>query len=86
MADTHALPNFVDAVGYKPSHGVTMFEFKSRRGKLTDSQQDLLDRGWPVAVIRSADEAIRFTTTDDDQGSRQLPKCPTKRTRSRSRL
>jgi hypothetical protein len=59
MFDTHALPNWVDAVGYRPRDGVTLFEFKSGKGKLTKSQNKLIRDGWPVRVLRTAADAAR---------------------------
>lgn len=40
---------------------VVMLEIKNPDGrdKLTDSQQDLLDRGWPLKVVRTVDEALK---------------------------
>jgi len=59
MKDTHSLPKFVDAVGFRPRDGVVLFEFKSGRGKLRPSQQELIDEGWPVRVLRTAADAAR---------------------------
>lgn len=61
MESTHALPNFVDAVGVHSRLGCVPFEFKAGKNGLTDSQQDLLNRGWPLVILRTADEAIAYT-------------------------
>ncbi len=58
---TNMVPNFVDAVGWHPRKGFAIFEFKMPKGTLRQSQKELLARGWPITVIRSADEAIAFT-------------------------
>ena len=58
--DTHALPNFVDAVGYRPRDGVVLFEFKTGKGRLTKSQDKLIAKGWPVRVLRTAADAARL--------------------------
>ena len=36
-----------------------MMEVKTRTGKLTDSQKELLNRGWPLHVVRSPEEALK---------------------------
>ena len=61
MKSTHQLPDWVDAVGFHVRHGLTLFEFKVEDGPLTSSQEALLADGWPIVVIRSADDAIAFT-------------------------
>ncbi len=35
-------------------------EIKTGKGKLTEAQQAFIDSGWPVHVLRTVDDAIRF--------------------------
>ena len=57
VADTHALPNWVDCVASK-GETVRLIEIKTATGKLKPSQQRLIDQGWPVVVLRSAEDAV----------------------------
>ena len=61
VIDTHRVPNFVDAVGYRHSHGVQLFEFKQARGTFTKSQQRLRAVGWPIVVLRSVADVLALT-------------------------
>lgn len=66
--DTSALPNFVDAVvsGYSLRHNAdiaVLVEFKTERGKLTDSQKALralYGADGPLIVARTANEVLRW--------------------------
>jgi hypothetical protein len=64
VLDTHTLPNGVDAIAYRPGDYpggcFRMLEFKKPDGKLrlTDSQRELLNQGWPIHILRSVDDAI----------------------------
>ena len=42
--------------GRYPS-GLVLVECKDRSGQLRKSQQKLIDAGWPIVVLRSAEEA-----------------------------
>lgn len=36
-----------------------MLEVKTKTGRLTDSQKELIARGWPLVIVRSPDEALK---------------------------
>lgn len=55
-ADTSRLPNWVDIVAHRAGV-IRLVEVKADTGKLTASQQRLIDAGFPVVVIRNAAEA-----------------------------
>lgn len=58
---THTVPLFVDLVAYHPARGVIrLIEIKTDKGGLTRSQADMLTNGWPVAIVRSVDDAIKL--------------------------
>lgn len=61
VVPTYALRGFVDAVAYKPSQGVKLIEFKTPNGGLTLTQERLLDKGWPITVLRSSDDVAAFS-------------------------
>lgn len=57
--DTSRLRNFVDIVATR--HGeVRLVEVKAKAGKVTESQACLLAAGWPIWILRSADDAARL--------------------------
>jgi Holliday junction resolvase len=58
VADTHALPGFVDLIAFHPAYGVRMVEVKAPKGEYTRAQIRLMGDGWPVATVRSIDDAI----------------------------
>lgn len=61
VVDTHALPGWIDMVAWHPGRQVAAFiDAKSERGKPTESQQKLVDEGWPIRFIRSVEEAVRL--------------------------
>ena len=41
-----------------PTRAVAMMEFKTGKGKLTASQQKLLDDGWPLLVANTPEQAL----------------------------
>lgn len=47
-----------DLICYKAGAGLRLVEVKTKRGSLTDDQQGWVDAGWPVYVVRSAEEAL----------------------------
>ena len=49
--------NLFDLLVLKPNKEILMVEVKTPNGRLTKSQQDMLWAGWPLIVVRSADEA-----------------------------
>jgi hypothetical protein len=53
---TYALRGFVDAVAYRSGCGVRLIEFKTPKGALTAAQHELLARGWPIVVVRTAED------------------------------
>ncbi len=60
--DTHGLPNFVDCVGQRHTHGIRLFEIKaSAKKKLKPSQQALLDAGWEIVRLDSPEDAEHYT-------------------------
>lgn len=59
VADTHALPNWVDCVASR-GDAVRLIEIKAPKGKLKPSQQRLMNDGWPIVVLRSAEDAARL--------------------------
>lgn len=38
---------------------IHMLEVKTKTGRLTDSQQDLIATGWPLRIVRNVDDALR---------------------------
>lgn len=58
--DVHALPSFVDIVAHRAGQ-VRLIEVKSAKGKLKPSQQRLVNDGWPIVVLRSAEDAARLS-------------------------
>ncbi len=59
VADTHALPNWVDATAQRAG-AIRLVDFKAPNGKLTTSQQKLIAQGWLIAFIRSVDDCIQL--------------------------
>ena len=60
--DTHGLPNFVDCVGQRHTHGIRLFEIKaSAKKKLKPSQQALLDAGWEIIRLDSVEDVDAYT-------------------------
>jgi Holliday junction resolvase len=56
-------PGHPDLIVLKPVYqefDVELVECKARRGKLRTAQQRLRDEGWPIVVLRSADEAMAW--------------------------
>lgn len=41
-----------------PAGWVVLMECKSGRGRITDSQQEMLDAGWKLHIVRTPEEAI----------------------------
>lgn len=42
-------------------HGyLWMMDFKSQTGKPTESQQELIDAGWPLHFVRTTGEALKI--------------------------
>ena len=46
--------------GFVTWNELVLVECKTRTGKLRQAQQDLIDAGWPIVVLRSADEALAW--------------------------
>ena len=57
---THELRNFVDIMACRAGQ-VRLIELKTDRGKLTASQERLIDEGWPIHLVRTVEdcEALR---------------------------
>lgn len=61
VLDTSRLRGFVDLVAYHPGRqALRLIEVKTANGKPTVFQQRLLERKWPIAVVRSAEDAINL--------------------------
>src|SRR5688572_8547388 len=66
VIDTSGLGNFVDMVILSPNgNHVALVEAKTPRkqggkDRLTDSQDKLQKAGWPLVVLRSAEEAVAY--------------------------
>jgi hypothetical protein len=65
VIDTSGLGNFVDLVVLSPRGHLAMVEAKTPRkqggkDRLTDSQDKLQKAGWPLVVLRSAEEAVAY--------------------------
>ena len=56
-ADYLLLDKFDALVFYKGQ--LTMLEVKTGKGRITKSQQELADRGWPVQFVRDVDSALK---------------------------
>lgn len=59
VADTHDLPNFVDAVACR-GLDVRLIEIKAPKGTLTSSQDFMVSNGWPIKILRSVDDAVNL--------------------------
>lgn len=59
VEDTHTLPNFVDAVAMRGEQ-VRLIEIKGVKNRLQPSQKRLIDRGWPIVILRSMQDAINL--------------------------
>lgn len=59
VEQTFRLPNFVDLVAWK-GDTVRLIDAKSKGGKPTDSQRQLLARGCPIVFLQSAEDAVRL--------------------------
>lgn len=56
---THACAGFVDLVAWHPAtEKLRLVEVKVRKGRFTKGQQELIDEGWPICVLRSVQDAI----------------------------
>lgn len=61
VIDTSRLPCFVDLVCWHRGRQVLqLVEVKTAKGTLTTSQQWLIDRGWPIRVVRTVQEAVNL--------------------------
>lgn len=49
-----------DLVVYKPNVGLRLIECKTGKGALTADQMAFIADGWPVYVVRSAEEALEI--------------------------
>lgn len=50
---------FIDCVAFHPGRQVVrLVEIKTPKGRLKPSQQKLIDAGWPIAVLRSIEDAM----------------------------
>lgn len=60
VVDTHkAAGGFADLIArHVQTHALVWIEVKSARGKLTPAEQERLDEGWPLVVVRSVAEAL----------------------------
>jgi hypothetical protein len=61
--DCHHVKGWIDLEAYHCPSGLWLpIEVKSPTGKLEQSQQDLIDDGWPVRVVRAttAEEVVNF--------------------------
>lgn len=47
-----------DLLAYKPNVGLRLIECKTGKGALTADQMAFIADGWPVYVVRSAEEAL----------------------------
>ena len=59
VKSTAALPNWIDAIACKPGR-VVLLEFKTGKGKLRPSQDRLIEKGWPIQILRTAADAARL--------------------------
>lgn len=51
----------IDTVVYAPLRDeMWLLDWKSEDGKLTDSQQKLVDAGWPILFPKSSEEALEM--------------------------
>lgn len=56
VVDTHEAPGWVDCAAMRFGE-VRLIEIKTAKGKLTDSQQRLLEQGWPIHILTSPEDA-----------------------------
>lgn len=61
VKDVHALPNWIDLTAYHPATGrFALIDAKGPKGKPEPSQQKLIDDGWPIHFLRSAEDAAKL--------------------------
>ncbi len=52
---------FIDAIAFHPGRQqLRLVEVKTATGKLKPSQQRLIDAGWPITILRSAEDAVKL--------------------------
>lgn len=62
VLDTSRLKGFVDLVAWRDGNlaSLRLIECKTGAGKATKAQSALLQRGCPIIVLRTIDEAVRL--------------------------